>query len=71
MDISLERRKMVSQEIEEHFEITINEKTVLVSRYTKFKEHISSESEIEIFKGKDLLTEDEIDEVITFVEDQN
>lgn len=71
MDISLERREMVSQEIEEHFEVTINEKTVWVSRYRKFGEHITPEAETEIFKGKEMLTEDEFEEVIAFVEEQD
>ncbi len=71
MDISLVRREVVSQRIEEHFKIKINKKLVWVSRYNEYGEHISSELEIEIFKGKDLLTEDEIEEVAAFVEEQD
>ncbi len=71
MDISLERREIVCQEIEEHFEVTVNNKTVLVSRYSKSGEHISPEAETEIFEGKEMLTEDEIEEVIAFVEEQD
>lgn len=71
MDISLEKREVVSQEIEEHFEVTVNEKTVWVSRYSKFGEHISPEAETEIFEGKEMLSEEEEDEVMMFVEEQD
>lgn len=69
MDISLERREIVSQEIEEHFEVIVNKKTVLISRYSKFGEHITPEAETEIFNGKEMLTEDEVEEVIAFVKE--
>jgi len=71
MGISLEKRGVVSQSIEEHFEVSINKKIVWVSRYSAFGEYIPLESETEIFKGKEMLTKDEVEEVVAFVEEQD
>jgi hypothetical protein len=70
MKIELIRQELVTQEIERHYEVNINGKTVYVSKYSKIDE-IGQEGNTEIFGGKDkdLLTEDEHEEVIAFVEE--
>ncbi len=71
MEIELGRAEIVEQKSEIHYEVIVNSKTVQVSRYVSFGEHISPEAETEIFQGKEMLTEDEFEEVIAFVEEQD
>lgn len=67
MDIKIKETLVVSNEREEHYRLEIGNKEILVSRYIKSNE-FGIENETEIFKGKELLTEEEQEEVIEFME---
>jgi hypothetical protein len=58
---------IVSSSMERHFKVAINGKEVYVSKWHK-QDEFDTEGDIEIFKGAELLTEDEQEEVISFVE---
>lgn len=67
MEIELKDNITVSQEEEKHFKLLVNGNEICVSIYKKFDE-FGCESDIEIFKGKELLTEEEQEEVIEYIE---
>jgi hypothetical protein len=69
MKIKIIREGVVTQEIEKHFEVEINKKRVCVSTYLKLDE-FGQEGDTEIFKGKDLLTDKEQEQVIDFINEQ-
>ena len=66
--IELKDSLIVCQEKEEHFKIIINNKEIWVSKYSKCDE-FGIEGDIEIFKGEELLSEEEKEEVINYIED--
>ena len=66
--IKLKDTLVVSQQIEKHFKVIINDKEVCVSKYNRDNE-FGIEADMEIFKGKELLSEEEQEEVIDFVND--
>jgi len=59
---------IVSQQKETHYKLKINEKEICVSKYIK-ADNFDYENDTEIFKGKELLSEEEIDEVNDFIND--
>lgn len=56
----------VSKSMEQHFKIVINNKEIYVNKWYQLDE-LGTDGDTEIFKGKDLLTEEEQEEVINFV----
>jgi hypothetical protein len=68
MSIEIKERKLVASRVENHYKVIINGKEVYVSRLCWFDE-FDTDRETEIFKGQELLTDEEIDEVIEFVND--
>ena len=69
MNIKLKEKATVTQETENHYKIIINDKEVWVSKHFKHDE-FGIENDTEIFKGEELLTEEEQDEVIEFVDNE-
>ena len=68
--IEKKEETVISQAMERHFKILINGKEVWVSKwYSADKFNPCGEGDTEIFKGQDLLTEEEQEEVIDFVND--
>lgn len=66
--IEKKEETIVSQSMERHFKIFINSKEVWVSKWYSTDEfNPCGEGDTEIFKGQELLTEGEQEEVIDFV----
>ena len=66
--IEKKEETIISQAMERHFVILINGKEVWVSKWYSTDEfNTCGEGDIEIFKGQKLLTEEEQEEVIDFV----
>ena len=66
--IEKKEETIVSQAMERHFKIIINGKEVWVNKWYSTDEfNPCGEGDTEIFKGKELLTEEEQEEVIDFV----
>lgn len=70
MEIELDNKEIVEQRTETHYEVTVNGKTVWVSHFVSFGEHLETENETEIFKGEELLTDEEIEAVLDFIEEE-
>jgi len=70
MNIKLKEQIIVSQEMERQFKLDINGKEILVSRW-QITNEFETDGAIEIFKGKELLTKEEQEEVFNFVDEQN
>jgi len=68
MKIILTDELIVSLKVEKHFKLYIDGKEILVSKYIN-NDEFDNEAETEIFKGKELLTEEEQEEVIDYVND--
>jgi len=66
MNIKLKDTLIVSREEEIHYKIIINNKEVWVTKWFKDNE-FGFDGDTEIFKGKELLTEEEQDEVSDFI----
>jgi hypothetical protein len=67
-EVKLIDEMVVSRQIESHYKVEINGKEVCVSVYENFDE-FDCEKDVEIFKGKELLTDDEEEIVLDFIED--
>jgi hypothetical protein len=66
MDIKLTESRVVSQKYEKHYKILINGKEVYVSKWFSDDE-FGFEGDTEIFKGQELLTEEEQEAILNFV----
>lgn len=69
MKIDLIESKLVSSEEEKHYRIIINDKEVLVSKWHK-EDNFGFDGDTEIFKGQELLTEEEEEAVLDFIENE-
>ena len=68
--MKLQEETLVYFKQERHFKIDVNGKEIWVSKWVEQDgEFYQMDGDIEIFKGKELLSEDEIEEVLEFVED--
>ena len=66
--IKLKDDLLISQVKEMHYKLDINGKEIWVNRWSKWDE-LDTDGDTEIFKGKELLSEEEQEEVIDFVND--
>jgi len=66
MDIKLTESRVISQKYEKHYKILINGKEVYVSKWFNDNE-FGFEGDTEIFKGQELLTEEEQEAILNFV----
>jgi len=66
MTIELKEAKTVKFEEEKHYKILINGKEVWVTSYHN-EDEFGCEGDTEIFKGKELLTEDEEEAVLEYI----
>lgn len=69
MDILIKESKVVEKKEEKHYKIMINEKEVWISKWYKDDE-FGFEGDTEIFKGRELLTEEEQEAVLDFVNEE-
>ena len=67
--IKLLGEQLVSERKEVHYKLNINGKEVWVSQWNEYDE-FGSEGDIDIFKGKELLTEDEKEQILTYIEEE-
>jgi len=67
MSIELIERRLVAEKVEEHFKVKINGKEVWINKWYETDSDFTA-GDSEIFKGEELLTEEEKEEVLDFVE---
>jgi hypothetical protein len=69
MQIKLKDKKSISRKEETHYKILINGKEVWVNKWFEDNE-FGFEGDTEIFKGKELLNEEEQEAVLNYVEEE-
>ena len=69
MQIELKETQMVARKIEIHYKVVINGKEVWVNKWEEFNE-LEIDAGIEFFQGEELLTEEEKEVVIEYIEDE-
>jgi len=66
--IKLLGEQVVSERKETHYKLNINGKEILVSKWHEYDE-FGSDGDIDIFKGKELLTEEEEELIAEYIEE--
>ena len=69
MDIKLKNKKLVVDEEEKHYKIVINGKEVWVTKWYR-EDEFGFNGDTEIFKGQELLTEEEQEAVLDYVSEE-
>jgi uncharacterized protein YlzI (FlbEa/FlbD family) len=70
MSIKLKDRLLIGEKVEEHFKVEINEKEIWINRWKEIDNELAiTDGDIEIIKGEKLLTEEEKEEVIDYIND--
>ena len=67
--IKLLGEQVVSERKETHYKFNINGKEILVSKWSEYDE-FGADGDVDIFKGKELLTEEEEEQVLTYIEEE-
>ena len=69
MEIKIKEKEVVSYEKEVHYKVSVNGKEVWVTKWFSENNISGYEGDTEIFKGEELLTDEEKDAVITAIQE--